>query len=612
MYEVKLEATNSPFNEQQVQQLNEVLATLTQNQKIWLTGYLSATASIGAQIPEAPAGGVQPPTNVVALPAAAQTKTAKHITILYASQTGNAGGLAKKYGEQLKQVGFEVNVSSMSDFKTNALKKLDHLLVIASTHGEGEPPDNAISFHSFLYGKRAPKLDHVKFAVLSLGDSSYEFFCKTGQDFDEQLEKLGAQRLVDRMDCDLDYDEPASKWFDSVKVKLEEGEVSPQTIQEAAPTVLDSGVVYSRKNPFKAEILEKINLNAEGSNKETIHLEISLENSGIVFEPGDSLAIYPTNNENLVNALINALGFKAESSVNVDDRAVTLKEALTDLLEITVLSKPVMQKIGEFTLNEEFHALLSDRESFKNYTHGRDLLDVVEKFAPFSWNEQSFVNVLRKLPARQYSISSSLAAYPEEVHLTIGAVRYEVDGRERLGVCSTQVAESLEVGDSVRVYVQQNPNFKLPADDKPMIMVGPGTGVAPFRSFIQEREERGAEGKNWLFFGDQHFVTDFLYQTEWQGWLKSGVLTKLNVAFSRDKEEKVYVQHKMQKHAAEIFEWLEQGAHLYVCGDKDHMAADVHNTLLHIIAEQGNKTEEEAKQYLEDLRKEKRYQRDVY
>jgi len=256
--------------------------------------------------------------------------------------------------------------------------------------------------------------------------------------------------------------------------------------------------------------------------------------------------------------------------------------------------------------------LLSDRESFKNYTHGRDLLDVVEKFAPFSWNEQSFVNVLRKLPARQYSISSSLAAYPEEVHLTIGAVRYEVDGRERLGVCSTQVADSLEVGDSVRVYVQQNPNFKLPADDKPMIMVGPGTGVAPFRSFIQEREERGAEGKNWLFFGDQHFVTDFLYQTEWQGWLKSGVLTKLNVAFSRDKEEKVYVQHKMQKHAAEIFEWLEQGAHLYVCGDKDHMAADVHNTLLHIIAEQGNKTEEEAKQYLEDLRKEKRYQRDVY
>ena len=609
---MKLEVSNSPFNEQQVQQLNEVIATLTQNQKIWLTGYLSATASVGVQVTATPNASEQPASNVAVLPTSTAAPTSKHITILYASQTGNAGGLAKKYGEQLKKAGFEVNVSSMSDFKTNALKKLDHLLVIASTHGEGEPPDNAISFHSYLYGKRAPKLDHVKFAVLSLGDSSYEFFCKTGKDFDEQLEKLGAQRLIDRVDCDLDYDEPAAKWFDSVKLKLQEGEVSNQTIQEAAPTVLEASVEYSRKNPFKAEVLEKINLNADGSNKETIHLELSLENSGITFEPGDSLAIYPTNNDVLVNELITALAFNADKIVNIDNESVTLKEALTNLLEITVLSKPVMEKIGEFTLNEEFHQLLTNREAFKSYTNGRDLLDIVQKFAPFSWNEQSFVNVLRKLPARQYSISSSLAAYPEEVHLTIGAVRYEVDGRERLGVCSTNVADNLEIGDSVRVYVQHNPNFKLPADDAPVIMVGPGTGIAPFRSFIQEREERGAEGKNWLFFGDQHFVTDFLYQTEWQSWLKSGVLTKLNVAFSRDQEEKVYVQHKMQKHAAEIYEWLEQGAHLYVCGDKDHMAADVHNTLLHIIAEQGNKTEEEAQQYLENLRNEKRYQRDVY
>ncbi|MDN4493732.1 assimilatory sulfite reductase (NADPH) flavoprotein subunit [Ureibacillus aquaedulcis] len=607
-----LEVTNSPFNEQQVQQLNEVFATLTQNQKVWLTGYLSATASIGAQVATPSLVSEHPSTEVAVLPTTFEAATAKHITILYATQTGNAGRLAKQYGEQLQSNGFEVNVISMNDFKTNALKKLDHLLVIASTHGEGEPPDNAISFHSFLHGKRAPKLDHVKFAVLSLGDSSYEFFCKTGADFDERLEELGAKRLVDRVDCDLDYDEPAAKWFDSVKLKLQQGAVSGQTIQEAAPTVLESSVLYSRKNPYNAEILEKINLNAAGSNKETIHLELSLENSGITFEPGDSLAIYPTNNESLVNSLITALGFNPEKSVNVEGEEVTLKDALTNLLEITVLSKPVMQKIGEFTLSEEFHALLADREAFKSYTHGRDILDVVGKFAPFSWDEQRFVASLRKIPARQYSISSSLAAYPDEVHITVGAVRYEVDGRERLGVCSTHVADNLEIGDTARVYIQHNPNFKLPSDDKPIIMVGPGTGVAPFRSFIQEREERGAEGRNWLFFGDQHFVTDFLYQTEWQSWLKSGVLTKLDVAFSRDKAEKVYVQHKMQKHASEIFEWLEQGATLYVCGDKDHMAADVQNTLLDIIAEQGNKTEEDAKAYLEELRKQKRYQRDVY
>ncbi|KGR78435.1 assimilatory sulfite reductase (NADPH) flavoprotein subunit [Ureibacillus sinduriensis] len=608
---MKLEVTNSPFNEQQVQQLNEIFATLTQNQKIWLTGYLSATALVGTQSTNESTVVEQPSNSAGVLPTAKKAPS-KHITVLYASQTGNASKLAKKYGEQLQKFGFEVNVSSMSDFKTNALKKLDHLLVIASTHGEGEPPDNAIAFHSYLYGKRAPRLDHVKFAVLSLGDSSYEFFCKTGQDFDEQLEKLGAQRLVDRVDCDLDYDEPAAKWFDTVKEKLQEDQVSGQTLQEAAPTVLESSVQYTRKNPFNAEILEKINLNAEGSNKETIHLELSLENSGITFEPGDSLAIYPKNNENLVSSLIAALGFNAEKSVNVEGEEVTLKDALTNLLEVTVLSKQVMQKIGEYTLNDDFHALLADRTAFKSYTHGRDLLDIVEKFAPYSWDEQNFVNVLRKLPARQYSISSSLAAYPDEVHVTIGAVRYELEGRERLGVCSTHVADNLEIGDHVRVYVQQNPNFKLPTDDKPIIMVGPGTGVAPFRSFIQEREERGAEGKNWLFFGDQHFVTDFLYQTEWQSWLKSGVLTKLDLAFSRDRAEKVYVQHKMQKHAAEIFEWLEQGAYFFVCGDKDQMAADVHNTLLHIIADQGNKTEEQAKEYLENLRKQKRYQRDVY
>lgn len=603
---MKLEVINSPFSEEQVKQLNAVLVNLTTQQKIWLTGYLSATTTLqGAEL--------QRDNSFNTAPVAVSPTATKQITVLYASQTGTAQGLAKKYGESLKGLGFEVNVSSMNDFKTNALKKLDHLLIIASTHGEGEPPDNAIAFHSFLYGKRAPKLDHVKFAVLALGDSSYEFFCKTGKDFDEQLEKLGAQRIVDRVDCDLDFDEPAAQWFEAVKAKLQEGSAVQELYKdEAATTVVAPTTEYSRKNPFHAEILEKINLNANGSNKETIHLELSLENSGLSYEPGDSLAIYPINNENLVASLISALGFEDTTKVEVGDVSLSLKEALTDVLEITVLSKPVMEKLAQFTTNKEFHDLLLNKEAFKQFTHGRDLLDVIEAFGPFSWDPQSFVNTLRKLPARQYSISSSLSAYPDEVHLTIGAVRYEVDDRERLGVCSTFVADQLEVGDKVRVYVQHNSNFKLPADDQPIIMIGPGTGVAPFRSFIQEREERGAEGKSWLFFGDQHYVTDFLYQTEWQSWLKNNVLTKLDVAFSRDHEEKVYVQHKLQKHAAEVYDWLEQGAVVYVCGDKDNMAADVHNTLLQIIAEQGNKSEQEAKEYLEELQQQKRYQRDVY
>ncbi|TSI03053.1 assimilatory sulfite reductase (NADPH) flavoprotein subunit [Lysinibacillus sp. BW-2-10] len=609
---MKLEVNNSPFNEQQVTQLNELIRSLTTQQKIWLTGYLSATSL------EINVGTVEQNQSSIAVvpaqaPAAVQAK-AKDITVLFASQTGTAQGLAKKYGEQLKELGFEVNVSSMSDFKTNNLKKLDHLLVIASTHGEGEPPDNAIAFYNFLQGKRAPKLDHVNYSVLSLGDSSYEFFCQTGKDFDAQLEKLGANRIVDRVDCDLDFDEQATAWFESVKGKLQEGAVE-QTLseKEAASTVLAiPATEYSRNNPFHAEVLEKINLNGEGSNKETIHLELSLEESGLTYEPGDSLAILPTNNENLVNSLIQALSFDANKSVTVGENVVSLQEALTNVLDITTLSKPVLEKISEFTANNELQELLQNRDELKQYIYGRDLLDVVEKFGPFTWDEQSFVTTLRKLPSRQYSISSSQAAYPEEVHVTIGAVRYEVDGRQRLGVCSTEIADRIEVGDKVRVYVQQSPNFKLPSDETPIIMIGPGTGIAPFRSFIQEREERGAQGQSWLFFGDQHFVTDFLYQTEWQRWLKDGVLTKLNVAFSRDQEEKVYVQHKIEQHAQEVYEWLQQGAVVYVCGDKDHMAKDVHETLINVIAKQGNKSKEEAEEYLTELKAQKRYQRDVY
>ncbi|WP_096551620.1 assimilatory sulfite reductase (NADPH) flavoprotein subunit [Ureibacillus thermosphaericus] len=597
-----LEVINSPFNEKQVKQLNEVLATLTPQQKIWLTGYLTASANIG--VIEAPREMTQQ--------AVASSPIQKHVTILYASQTGNAQKLAEKFGDQLQQIGLEVSVSSMSDYKTNALKKAQYLLIVASTHGEGEPPDNAIAFHSFLHGKRAPKLDHVQYAVLALGDSSYEYFCQTGKDFDIQLEKLGAKRLVDRVDCDVDYAEQAEKWFGEVKEKLhsEFTQFTPSE-QEAAATVLQEETEYSRKNPFVAEIIEKINLNGQGSNKETIHLELSLENSGIAFEPGDCLAIIPINNQTLVNSLISALGFEASTKVDVDGTSVTLEEALLKTFEITLLTKPLMNKIAEYTENKDFHALIENQETLKQFMNGRDLLDVVEQFGSFNWDAQGFINCLRKIPARQYSISSSLLAYPEEAHVTIGVVRYEVDGRERLGVCSTYVADQLEVGDQVQVYVQKNPNFKLVDDDTPIIMIGPGTGVAPFRAFVQEREERGASGENWLFFGDQHFVTDFLYQREWLNWLKSGVLTKLDVAFSRDQEEKVYVQHKMLKHAKELYAWLEKGAAVYVCGDKN-MAKDVQETLLRIIQQEGNKSEEDAMEYLEELRKQKRYQRDVY
>lgn len=603
---LQLHVLNSPFSQEQAELLNQLLPTLTEQQKIWLTGYLSAQATLAGSEAVAPAPSA----------AASVQPVSKDVTVLYGSQTGNSEGLAKKTAQHLEEKGFQVTLSSMSDFKPNNLKKINNLLVIVSTHGEGDPPDNALSFHEYVHGRRAPKLDHLSFSVLSLGDSSYEFFCQTGKEFDERFEELGGTRLFDRVDCDLDYDEPFSEWLQGVASSLSEGE-AVSLPQESAGANNQAVSEYSRTNPFYAEVLENINLNGRGSNKETRHLELSLEGSGLVYEPGDSLGIYPTNDPALVDELIQTCGWNEEESVTVHKNGDTLplKEALTSHFEITVLTKPLLQKIAELTKSESLHALLEEgnEEKLKEYIAGRDLVDAARDFGPFEGTAADFTSILRKIPARLYSIASSLKANDEEVHLTIGAVRYDAHGRERQGVCSILCAERLQPGDTLPVYIQHNQNFKLPQDpDAPIIMVGPGTGIAPFRSFMQEREEMGANGKSWLFFGDQHFVTDFLYQTEWQKWLKDGVLTKMDVAFSRDTEEKVYVQHQMKKQSKELFEWLEQGAYVYICGDEKHMAHDVHNTLLSIIQEEGAMSKEKAESYLANLQQQKRYQRDVY
>jgi sulfite reductase (NADPH) flavoprotein alpha-component len=605
---------NSPFNQEQAELLNKLLPTLTESQKVWLGGYLAATqfetqSAVALETPEAPVSEV-PVGNTKQI-------VSKEVTILYGSQTGNAQGVAEKARKTLEGLGFQVAISSMSDFKPNNLKKLQNLLIVASTHGEGEPPDNAIGFHEFLYGKRAPKLDDLNFSVLSLGDSSYEFFCQTGKDFDQRLEALGGKRIYSRVDCDLDYDEQVSQWIEGVLGGLNEvqGENSASQVDSTeAPTVEST---YSRNNPFKAEVLENINLNGRGSNKETRHLELSLEGSGITYEPGDALGIYPENDSELVESLIQKMGWDSEElvTINKQGEVLPLKEALISHFEITTLTKPLVEKAAKLSSSEELNELLSseNKDQLKSYLHGRDLLDLISDFGPWNGSVQEFVSNLRKMPARLYSIASSISANPDEVHLTIGALRYDAHGRERKGVCSSLVADRIKPGDTLPVYIQHNQNFKLPNNsDTPIIMVGPGTGIAPFRSFIQEREELGVEGKSWLFFGDQHFVTDFLYQTEWQNYLKDGVLTKLDVAFSRDTEEKVYVQHRLLEQSQELFEWLQEGAVVFVCGDEKNMAKDVHNTLIEIIEKEGKMSREKAEEYLANMKQQKRYQRDVY
>lgn len=607
---LQLQVMNSPFNQEQSELLNRLLPTFTESQKVWLSGYLAGAAST----PLASVLGVQNPQTAVLTAGSQEGTASKEVTILYGSQTGNAKGLAKKASSSLEGKGFQVTVSAMSDFKPNNIKKVKNLLIIVSTHGEGDPPDNALTFHEFIHGKRAPKLEELNFSVLSLGDSSYEFFCQTGKQFDARMEELGGTRLYPRFDCDLDYDEPAAEWLAGVISSLGEAKGGvPALSQVGATETVESS--YSRTNPFKAEVLENLNLNGRGSNKETRHLELSLEGSGLSFQPGDSLGIYPENDSELVELLLGELKFNPDESVTINKQGEvrSLRDAFTTYYEITTLTKPLLEKVAKLTGNNDIQELLTNSEKVKSYLDGRDLLDVVRDFGPLNSSAQEFVSILRKMPARLYSIASSLTANPDEVHLTIGAVRYNAHGRDRKGVCSIFIADRLQPGDSVPIYIQNNENFKLPDNSEtPIIMVGPGTGVAPFRSFMQEREEIGAEGKSWMFFGDQHFVTDFLYQTEWQKWLKDGVLTKMDVAFSRDTAEKVYVQHRMLEQSKELFQWLQEGAHLYICGDEKHMAHDVHQTLIGIIETEGSMSREDAEAYLADMQQQKRYQRDVY
>lgn len=601
---------NSPFSEAQTKLINELYPTLTDYQKVWLNGYLSAIQTIGDSNQPLEVTVTEQGQTVSVLEAVKQ-----EATILYGSQTGNAQQVAGKLKTALESQGVEVVLSAMSDFKTNNLKKQKNIFIITSTHGEGDPPDNAISFHSFLYGKRAPKLEDVSFSVLSLGDSSYEFFCKTGLDFDEQLEKLGGKRIVPRVDCDLDYDDQVSQWIGQVVEAMAQNTPSKQLEFQNIPVAVAAGEksAYDKNNPFYAEVLESINLNGRGSNKKTQHLELSLEGSGLTYEPGDSVGILPENDANLVTALLLSLGFEGSEVVTVKNHSKTLNEALTSHFEITVLTKPLLQKLAVFSENDRLEALLEDDSKLKEYVYGRDLLDVVQTFGPFNWNAQQFVDQLRKNPVRLYSIASSQKANEDEVHLTIGKVFYEVDERERLGVVSGQVAERIEIGDKVPIYIHKNPNFRLPENAQtPIIMIGAGTGIAPYRSFLEERAEAGIESNAWLFFGDQHFVTDFLYQTELQRWLKDGTLTKLSVAFSRDTEQKVYVQHRLLENAEEVYRWLNEGAVIYVCGDEKYMAHDVDQTLRKIVAEQGSKTEEEVTLFFNELKSQKRYQRDVY
>lgn len=604
---MQLHVKNSPFEQEQVDLLNRLLSDVSAKQCMWLCGYLAALANI---LEKKEQNGKSVPTEL-ASPAVKQ-----EVTIIYGSQTGNGQTLAQKFAEQLRVLGISVTLRSMDEFKPQTLKTIKHLLIIVSTHGEGDPPDNAIRFYEFIHGNRVPKLEQLNYAVLALGDRSYEFFCETGKQIDERLAQLGATRLCPRVDCDVDFDESANKWFAEVVSVLQAPVKSTITNHISIDTLTGSSdSIYSKANPYPAEVLENINLNGRGSEKETRHLELSIEGSNFIYEPGDSIGIFPENDPELVQNLIQVMGWKADERLSINHETRSLQEALLRYFEITVLTKSLLTQLAQLVDNDQLNGLLKpeNEKELKEYIRNHDLLDLVRDFSLTTLPAHELTSLLRKMPARLYSIASSYLVNPDEVHLTIGALRYQAGGRERKGVCSTYCAERVKVGDRLPIYLHKNPNFKLPTNpDTPIIMIGAGTGIAPYRSFLEEREVSGAKGKSWLFFGNQRYMTDFLYQVEWQRWVKEGVLTKLALAFSRDSSEKIYVQQRMLENSKELFTWLEDGAVIYVCGDEQRMAKDVHSTLLQIVEQEGRLSREEAQAYISKLQQEKRYQRDVY
>lgn len=588
---VHLPAT-APFTNNEIEALSAIVARSNSQQRTWLSGFLA---------------GIDANTNTPVLPPVdTEPRVKEKLLILYASETGNAEGLARKAKTIAARQGFEARVMDMADATLDELAAARNLLVYVATWGEGDPPQRAQAFYDAVLGDAAPQLPNLRYGVLGLGDSAYINFCETARVLDERLEALGAQRTAERIDLDLDFAKQAAGWTDTSLAALAPAEpTAPATIvhvdfANAATALDDDEPAYGPDSPLTAEITEIVNLNGTGSTSETWHVELATDAAGYTYQPGDAIGVAPQNDPALVSELITAAGL---------DHDPKLAAKLMRERDITTLTRPVIRAYAELTGRDDV-AALAEPEQLAAYVADRQIIDLIAEH-PQRLSADQLTGMLRPLPPRLYSVASSLDAHPGETHLLVGAVKWQSHGRARRGVASNWLAGRRE-GDTVDLHVKPNRHFRLPEDpDRPIIMIGAGTGIAPFRSFIEERAERQAAGKSWLFFGARNFTTDFLYQLEWQEHLANGALTNIDVAFSRDQPEKIYVQDRIAAHADALRGWVADGAHIYVCGDEKAMAKDVENALVAMLA--GPQQDLEAGHaQLTALQTDGRYQRDVY
>lgn len=612
---------------------NEVLEALEQFEQqelSWLSGYCAGLAkgrqneednrstSLSSELPAL--------DNTSSGASSLISDTVATVQILYASQTGNAKAVAENLFDSFKNnyannPRLEFGIENTNNFKPKSLASKKLLILVASTHGEGEPPDDAIEFLEQLKGKRAPNLNGVQHAVLGLGDSSYEFFCQTGKDFEQQLNKLGSTALVERVDCDLDYETQVEQWISDLNEKalslIGDELVQKSGAASAQPqSVVAAEKHVSKSNPYTASILANQQITASDSDKRVHHIELSIEDSEISYLPGDGVGIWAKNDSHTVDEILKLSGLRKQQQVEYKGQQFEVYDLLLERLEISLISKDFVKNYYEIAKQkaaanvERLKDILST--SFSDFVKHNQVADVLS-VAPIELEAQQLVDLLKPIKPRVYSIASSQQANPDEIHITVKLVANKNDKTVRKGTASRFLIEELQEDQEVMIYIEENHRFRLPEADRDILMVGPGTGIAPFRAFLQEREEQNATGKNWLFFGNSHFNSEFLYQLELQSYLKSGILNQLSLAFSRDQAEKVYVQDKMRENATSIWQWIDQQkAHFYVCGDMNFMAKDVEQTLLEIIQSHGNFSLEQANDYLKELRKTGRYQRDVY